>query len=464
MEVTQIQAQGLKREFNVVLPAAEIAQRVEGQLAEIKAKANIPGFRPGKVPISHLKRLYGRSIMAEVVQEAVNEANRKIVDENELRPAIEPKIIFADDGRDLEKVFEARFDFEFKVALEVLPKIEVHGLDDIEIERLVAEVSSSDIDQVLARLAETSRSFAPKGGEAVAEAGDKVTLNFIGTIDGESFDGGSGQDVDVVLGSGSFLPGFEARIEGMKSGERRTIAVTFPDNYTAAKLAGKLASFDVTVNSVAAPGKIEIGDDLAAGLGFENLAKLKDGIRANVERDYLAASRARWKRDLLDALDKKFLFEVPESMVSQEFDTIWRQVEAERSQNGRSYEDNHTTEQAERADYQKIAERRVRLGLLLAEIGEGAKIKVTAEEVAQAVARRARAFKGEDKAVWNYYRKNPRALAELRAPLFEEKVIDYIISQVKLTDKTVSKDELLNVAGSEDDRAKENRSLEAVQE
>jgi trigger factor len=250
----------------------------------------------------------------------------------------------------------------------------------------------------------------------------------------------------------------------MKSGERRTIAVTFPDNYTAAKLAGKLASFDVTVNSVSAPGKIEIGDDLAAGLGFENLAKLKDGIRANVERDYLAASRARWKRDLLDALDKKFLFEVPESMVSQEFDTIWRQVEAERSQNGRSYEDNHTTEQAERADYQKIAERRVRLGLLLAEIGEGAKIKVTEEEVAQAVTRRARAFKGEDKAVWNYYRKNPRALAELRAPLFEEKVIDYIISQVKLTDKTVSKDELLNVAGSEDDRAKENRSLEAVQE
>src|SRR3984893_8719332 len=389
MEVTQIQAQGLKREFNVVLPAAEIAQRVEGQLAEIKAKANIPGFRPGKVPISHLKRLYGRSIMAEVVQEAVNEANRKIVDENELRPAMEPKIIFADNGRDLEKVFEARFDFEFKVALEVLPKIEVHGLDDIEIERLVAEVSSSDIDQVLARLAETSRSFAPKGGEAVAEAGDKVTLNFIGTIDGESFDGGSGQDVDVVLGSESFLPGFEAQIEGMKSGERRTIAVTFPDNYTAAKLAGKLASFDVTVNSVATPGKIEIGDDLAAGLGFENLAKLKDGIRANVERDYLAASRARWKRDLLDALDKKFLFEVPESMVSQEFDTIWRQVEAGRSQNGRSYEDNHTTEQAERADYQKLAERRVRLGLLLAEIGEGAQIKVTDEEVSQAVARRA---------------------------------------------------------------------------
>jgi trigger factor len=464
MEVTQIQAQGLKREFNVLLLADDLAQRVEGQLAEIKAKAHIPGFRPGKVPISHLRRLYGRSILAEVVQEAVNEANRKIVDENELRLAMEPKFIFADDGRDLEKVFEARSDFEFKVALEVLPKIEVQGLDAIEIERLVAEVSSSDIDQVLLRLAETNRSYAPKGGEAIAETGDKVTLNFAGTIDGVPFDGGSGKDLDLVLGSANFLPGFEAQIEGMKGGERRTITVTFPDNYNAAKLAGKLASFDVTLNSVAAPGKTEIGDELATGLGFENLAKLRDGIRANVERDYLAASRARWKRDLLDALDKKFLFEVPESMVSQEFDAIWRQIEAERSQSGRSYDDDHTTEQAERAEYQRIAERRVRLGLLLAEIGEFAKIKVTEEEIAQAVARRARASRGEDKVVWDVYRKDPRALAEVKASLFEEKVIDYVISQVKVTDKTVSKDELLNALGNEDDHATESRSLEAVQE
>src|ERR1700730_16269235 len=236
MEVTQIQAQRLKPEFNVLLPAADLAQRVEGQLAEIKAKAHIPGFRPGKVPVSHLKRLYGRSIMAEVVQDAVKEANRKIVDENELRLAREPKIIFGDNNSDLEKVFEARSDLVFKVALEVLPKINVLGLDEIEIERLVAEVSPSDIDQVLLRLAETNRSYAPKNGEAIAERGDKVTLNFAGTIDGETFDGGSGKDVDLVLGSGSFLPGFEAQIDGMKAGERRAITVTFPDNYGAAKL------------------------------------------------------------------------------------------------------------------------------------------------------------------------------------------------------------------------------------
>jgi trigger factor len=463
MEVTQTQAQGLKREFKVVLPAADIAQRVDGQLAEIKAKARIPGFRPGKVPVTHLKRLYGRSIMADAVHEAVNEANRKIVEENALRLAGSPKVVFQENDQGLEQIFEAQSDLVFTVALEVLPKIEMSGFEGIKIERLVAEVSPSDVDQVLTRLAETNRSYAPKGAEAAAEAGDKATLSFTGTIDGEPFDGGSGQDVDVVLGSGSFLPGFEAQVEGMKPGERRTINVTFPDNYSAAKLAGKAALFDVALSAIAAPGKIEIGDELATGLGFEDLAKLKEAIRANVERDYLAASRVRWKRDLLDVLDEKFLFEVPESMVAQEFEGVWQQIAAERRDSGRSYEDDQTTEEAERAECQKIAERRVRLGLLLAEIGENANIKVTDDEVAQAVARRARAFPGDGKVLFDYYHRNPQALAEVRAPLFEEKVVDYIISKVKLTDKTVSKDELLSVHGSEDKDAKSGSPLEAVQ-
>jgi trigger factor len=462
MEVTQTQAEGLKREFKIVLPAADVAQRVDGQLAEIKAKAQIPGFRPGKVPISHLKRLYGRSIMADAVQEAVKEANRKIVEENELRLAGSPKVVFQDHDKGLEQIFEAQSDFVFTVALEVLPKIDPPSLEGIEIERLVAEVSPNDVEQMLTRLAETNRSYVPKGEEAIADPGDKATLNFAGTIDGEAFDGGSGKDVDVVLGSGSFLPGFETQIEGMKPGERRTINVTFPDNYSAPKLAGKVAQFDVTLNSVAAPGKIEIGDELAKSLGFDDLAKLKEGIRANIEREYLAASRVKWKRDLLDALDKKFLFEVPESMVAQEFEAVWQQITAERRETGRSYEEDRTTEEAERADCQKIAERRVRLGLLLAEIGESAKIKVTDAEIAEAVARRARAFPGEGKAVFDYYRKNPQALAEVRAPLFEEKVVDYIISKVKLTDKTVSKDELLNAQNGEDKDGKNGSAPEAV--
>jgi trigger factor len=474
MEVTQTQAQGLKREFNVVLPAADLAQRVDEQLSELKAKARIPGFRPGKVPVSYLKRLYGRSIIAEAVQEAVNEANRKIVEDHELRLALEPKIVVPDENKDLEKLFEAQSDFVFTVALEVLPKIEVHGLGDIEIERLTVEVSPNDIDTVLARLAENNRSYTPKGDDAAAEAGDRVNLNFTGTVDGEPFEGGSGQDVDLVLGSGKFPPGFESQIEGMKTGEQRTIALAFAESYGQPKLAGKQASFEVTLNAIAAPGGIAIDDSLAQGLGFEDLPKLKEGIRASIERDYSAASRARWKRILLDALDEKFRFEVPESMVSQEFDGIWRQVEAERSHasqgsehehvhdhghdhehqhdndhahaHERHHDHDHATDEAERADYYKIAERRVRLGLLLAEIGENAKVTVTDEEVTQAIARRAQAFPGEARAMWDYYRKNPRALAEIRAPLFEEKVIDYIITQIKVTDRTVAKDELMNAA------------------
>jgi len=445
MQVTQTYAQGLKREFKVVLAAADLAERVEGQLIEVKAKARIPGFRPGKVPVSHLKRLYGRSIMAEVVQGAINEANHKIIEDNQLRLAMDPKIDFPGHGQEIEKVFEAQADLAFTVALEVLPKIEPGGFEDIAIERLVAGVSAADIDHVLARLAEQNRVYTAKEGEPVAENGDKATLDFTGKVDGEPFEGNSGENVDVVLGLGSFLPGFEAQIEGMKIGESRAIRLTFPDDYSAAGLAGKAATFDVTLKGAAAPAEVEIGDEFAKGFGFEDMAKLKDAIRANIERDHLAASRAKWKRDLLDALDKKYVFEVPEGLVRQEFEAVWRKVEAERNRNERSYEDDNTTEEAERADYLKIAERRVRLGLLLAEIGARAAIKVSDEEVSQALAQRARAFPDQEKIVWDYYRKNPRALAEIRAPLFEDKVVDHIISQVKLTDRKVSRDELLKV-------------------
>jgi trigger factor len=443
MEVTQTRAQGLKREFKVVLAAAELASRVEGQLAAVRAKARIPGFRPGKVPVSHLRRLYGRSIMAEVVQDAVNEANRKIVEDNQLRLAMDPKIDFAADGQEIEKVFDAQADLAFTVALEVLPKIEAGGFEDIEIERLTASVSGADVDQVLARLAESNRVYTAKDGEAAAENGDKATLDFTGMIDGAPFEGGSGENIDVVLGSGSFLPGFEAQIAGMKAGESRTILVTFPVDYGVASLAGKAATFDVTLKGAAVPAAVEIDDQFAKSLGFEDLAKLKAAIHANIERDHRAASREKWKRDLLDALDKRYIFAVPEGLVAQEFATVWRKVEAEQKRSGRSFEDDNTTEEAARADYLKIAERRVRLGLLLAEVGARADVKVSDEEVSQALAKRARAFPGQEKIVWDYYRKNPGALAEIRAPLFEEKVVDLIISQVKLTERTVSRDEML---------------------
>lgn len=450
MQVSETLAQGLKREFKVVLPAADLATRLEGQLAEVQAKARINGFRPGKVPVAHLKRLYGRSIMAEVVQEAVNEAQRKIVEDNALRLALEPKIDFAGEQDEIEKAFEAQADFAFTVALELLPKIEVGSLDDVEIERLVADVGDAEVDEVLNRLGEQNRAYVAKEGDAaVAASGDKVTIDFVGKIDGEPFEGGTAQDEEVVLGSGRFIPGFEAQVEGLKVGESRTISVTFPENYASARLAGKAATFDVALKAAAGPAELAIDDELAKAYGLEDLAKLKELIQSNVARDYDAASRRKWKRALLDALDKKYAFDLPEGLVAQEFDTVWRKIEAEQSRAGRSFEDEGTTEEAARADYRQIAERRVRLGLLLAEIGEQAGVKVSDEEVSQALIERARSFPGQEKIVWDYYRKHPEALAEIRAPLFEEKVVDYVVGLIKVTDKKVSKDELLKIADEE---------------
>ncbi|HLH11910.1 MAG TPA: trigger factor [Methylovirgula sp.] len=442
MQVTETLAEGLKREYKVVLAAQDLASRVDSQLADIQSKARINGFRPGKVPVAHLKRLYGRSIMAEVVQEAVNEANRKIIEDNNLKLAGAPKIELPEDADELKEAFDAKSDFAYKVAVELLPKFEIGSFDTIEIERLVADIPEEDVDTAVKNIAERNRPYTPKEGEGAAEKGDKVTVDFIGTIDDEAFEGGSATDIDLVLGSGSFIPGFEDQVEGMKVGETRKISVTFPETYAEPKLAGKPAQFSVTVKAIAAPGELKIDDEFAKSLGFEDLAKMREAARTAFEREEEAISRRKWKRELLDALDQKFTFELPSSLVDQEFDLIWRQAEAERKAEGRSFEDDGTTEEAERAEYRAIAERRVRLGLVLAEIGEKAAIKVSDEEVNQALYLRARNFPGRERQFVEYYRKNPELMNEIRGPIFEEKVVDHILTQTKLTDRHVSKDEL----------------------
>ncbi|ACB95805.1 trigger factor [Beijerinckia indica] len=445
MQVTETLSQGLKREYKVVLPAADIASRLDEQLQEMKAKVRINGFRPGKVPVAHLKRLYGRSVMLDVVQEAVNEANRKILEENNLRPAGEPRIDFDGEKEDMEKAFESTADFAFKVALEILPKFEIGGFEDIAIERFVADVPEEEVERILGRFADQNRAYEPRAEGAAAEKGDKVTIDFVGKIDGEPFEGGSGEDIDLVLGSESFIPGFEDQVIGLKVGEQRQIAVTFPEDY-AAKLAGKAATFDVTVKQVAAPGEQTIDDELAKAFGYETLEAMKEQIRTTISDEYAAASRAQWKRALLDELDKKYQFELPEGLVENEFATVWRKVELDQQRSGKTFEEEGTTEEAARADYRKIAERRVRLGLLLAEIGEKAGIVVPDEEVGKALVERARAFPGQEKMIWDFYRQNPKALNEIRAPLFEDKTVDYILTQAKVTDTKVSKDELLKKA------------------
>lgn len=444
MQVTQIRAEGLKREFKIVVPAADLAARAEAQLSEMKDRVRINGFRPGKVPLAHVRRLYGRSVMADIVNNMVGEANKKIVDDNAIKLAMEPKLDFegGDDG--VKSVIEGNADFAWTVSVEVVPAFEIGDLSDIAIERPKADVPDADVQTALENLARRNVSYSEKTGKSAASAKfDRVTVDFVGTINGEPFEGGEGTDIVVDLGSNTFIPGFEDQLIGVKAGQDKTVDVTFPGNYLNSKLAGQKASFAVKVKKIEAPGELTIDDELAKSVGLEDLEKLKDAMRSNFARELDVVSRRKVKRQLLDALDTRFTFELPPTLVEQEFDSVWRQVRADMEAANRTFEDEKTTEEEAKAEYRRIAERRVRLGLVLAEIGEKAGVQVTDDEVTRAVVDRARQFPGQEQQVWEFYRKNPGAIAQLRAPIFEDKVVDHILGIVKVTDTTVSKDDLL---------------------
>ena len=448
MQVTQTLSEGLKREFKVVLPAADLHARLEKELADLQGKVRLNGFRPGKAPLTHLKRLYGKNVMADVVENAVNEVNQKIIGENKLRLAMQPQIALSDNKEEVEKAFEAQGDLSYTVSLETLPEIEVGSFEDIALERPVFKAPEDEVEKTLSRMADQNRAFSEKDGEAAK--GDKVTIDFLGKIDDVAFEGGAGTNIDVVIGSETFIPGFEDQLVGVKKGDEKVVTATFPEAYGAPHLAGKTAQFDVTVKSVNAPGEVELNDEFAKNFGFDEIDKLRDAIRANMQKGYDSASRDKAKRRLLDALDTRYSFPLPQGLVDQEFSQIWGQVEAERKQTGKSFEDEGTTEDAARADYRKIAERRVRLGLLLAAVGEKEKVEIKDDEVTQALVEKARQFPGQERQVWDFYQKNPQALAELRAPIFEEKVVDAILGQAKITDIEVSKDELFKLEDEDD--------------
>jgi trigger factor len=443
MQVTETLSQGLKREYDISLPASDLAAKLNGQLEDLKAKVRINGFRPGKVPVEHLRKVYGRSVMADVVQEAIASANKKIVDDNQLRLAREPKVELPTDQAAIDAALEARGDLNFKVALEVLPVFEVGDFSQISLERLTTGVEPADVENALDRLAEERRSYSEKPTGATAEINDRVTIDFDGTIDGVPFEGGDGRDVQVALGSNTFLPGFEDQLIGVAVGDKRTVRATFPEAYAAPALAGKTADFSVTVKAVAGRDPFALDDEFAKGLGSETVDKLKETVRDRLAAEYARVSRDKVKRELLDKLDKLYSFELPEGLVTQEFNSIWEQVTREQQASGRTFADENTTEESARSDYRKIAERRVRLGLLLAEVGTRAELKVSDEEMTQALVARARSFPGQEKQVWDFYRNNAQALAELRAPIYEEKVVDHILSLAKVEERSVAKEELL---------------------
>jgi trigger factor len=449
MQVTETLSQGLKREYDISLPASDLAAKLNGQLADLKAKVRINGFRPGKVPVEHLRKVYGKSVMADVVQEAIASANKKIVDDNHLRLAREPKVELPSDQATIDAALEARGDLNFKVALEVLPVFEIGDFSQISLERLTADVEPSDVETALDRLVEERRAYREKPAGATAEVHDRITIDFDGTIDGVPFEGGEGRDIQVALGSNTFLPGFEDQLVGVVVGDKRMVRATFPEAYAVRALAGKTAEFDTTVKAVAARDPLAIDDEFAKGMGSESLDKLKETIRDRLGAEYARFSREKIKRQLLDKLDKLYSFELPEGLVDQEFNSIWEQVAREQQASGRTFPDENTTEEAARADYRKIAERRVRLGLLLAEVGTKAEVKVADEEVTQALVARARSFPGQEKQVWDFYRNNSQALAELRAPIYEEKVVDHILGLAKVEELKVTREVLLKPGDDE---------------
>jgi trigger factor len=451
MQVTETLSEGLKHEFQVSVPAADLDAKADAKLVDLKDKVRINGFRPGKVPVAHLKKIYGKSVMAETIDQTIRDTNTQIFTERGFRLATEPKVTMPTEEAEVEKILSGQSDLTYTVAVEVVPAITLADFKTFSVEKPVADITDADVDEAIKRLADANRSYAAKAEGAKAESGDRVKVNFKGTIDGVAFDGGTGEGIDVVIGSNTFIPGFEDQLIGIGVGETRTLKVAFPKNYLNNDLAGKDAEFETTATAIETPEEKVVDDEFAKTLGLESLDKLKQLMRDRLAGEFNQATRQRVKRALLDRLDETHKFDAPPSLIDEEFNLMWNSVKAEMDSSGKTFADENTTEEKAKEEYRTIADRRVRLGLVLSEIGEKNKITVTDDEVSRAVIERARSMPGREKEVWDFYRSNPQALAQLRAPIYEDKVVDFILELANVTEKKVSKDELFK--DDENDKA-----------
>jgi trigger factor len=442
MQVTETLAEGLKHEFKISVPASDLDAKADAKLVDLKDKVKLNGFRPGKVPVSHLKKVYGRSVMAETIDQTIRDTNTQIFTDRGFRLATEPKITMPTEQAEVEELLAGKTDLTYTVAIEVVPTIQLADFKTFSVEKPVVEVTDAEVDEAIKRIADQNRPYAAKAEGTKAETGDRVTISFKGSINGELFDGGTGEGIPVVIGAGQFIPGFEEQLVGMGTGETRTLKVSFPKNYASEKLAGQPAEFETTATLIEAPGDTEINDEFAKTLGLESLDKLKEAARERLVAEFAGATRQRVKRALLDRLDDSHKFEAPPSLIAEEFNLMWNSIKAEMESSGKTFADEDTTEEAAKEEYQKIADRRVRLGLVLSEIGEKNKITVTDDEVSRAVIERARSMPGREKEVWDYYRNNANALAQLRAPIYEDKVVDFILELANVTEKKVSREDL----------------------
>lgn len=440
MQITETTNSGLKRELKVVIGAEELDNKLEARLVDLKDKVQIKGFRPGKVPVTHLRKMYGRSVMAEVLQETVTETSRNALTERDERPAFEPEIKLTEDKEEIDQIMDGKADLAYTMAFEILPEIEIKDMSSYKFEKLVAEVDEKEHQRGIDQVLEGRVDYAAV--EREAQDKDRVIIDFLGRIDGEAFDGGAAEDTPVILGQGQFIPGFEEGLLGSKAGDEKDVTTTFPEEYQVEALAGKEAIFEVKVKEVAEPKAPELNDEFATSMGLENVDKFKDAVKEKLQEELDTVSKNRLKRELLDKLEESHQFDLPEKLVSSEFDAIWGQLTTEMAQKNKSFEDEGTTEEEERKKYQDIAERRVRLGLIVSEIGSKNELKISDEEVQQALINKASQFPGQERQVLTFYQQNPQALAELRAPLFEEKVVDFILELASVSEKKVSIDEL----------------------
>lgn len=440
MQVTEVANEGLKRAYSVVVPASDIAAEREKRLAQLGRELRLPGFRPGKVPAKVVQQRYGQAVMGEVLEQSVNNATQQVVSDRGLRPALQPKIELVN--------FNEGSDLEFKVELEVLPEVPMPDFAGIELERLKAEPSEEQISKALESIAQRNRKLEDVTEERGAEKGEVAVCDFVGRINGEAFPGGSATDMPIEVAGEGFIPGFTEQLEGIKPGETRTISVTFPEEYGAKELAGKAAEFEVTCKALKKPVLPAQDDEFAKSLGFEDLGKLKDAVRESLQREYDSLSRLKVKRALLDALSSRADFAVPEGMVDAEFSQIWQRVEADLKAGRLDEDDKGKDEATLKEDYRKIAERRIRLGLLLSEIGRTNNITVTGEELGRAMRQEAARYPGQEQQVMEFFRKNPQAAENLRSPIFEEKVVDFMLELAKVNDRNVTPEELSSAAAA----------------
>ncbi|MGN6515905.1 MAG: trigger factor [Rhizomicrobium sp.] len=437
MQITETVNQELRREYKIVIPANDLDKRLLGKIEEIKPRMNMKGFRPGKAPVSFLKKTFGKQMMGEIVEQAVNESSQQAVKDNNLKPAFPPRVDLASE---IEQVVTGKSDLEFIVKVDLMPEFALADVSKLKVEKLVSDVTQEQVDEAILKLAEQTRSYSERDG--AAEKDDQINIDFVGSVDGEEFPGGKAEGFNLVLGSGQFIPGFEDQLIGAKAGDKRDVKVKFPADYPEAKLADKDAVFAVTVHKVSKPDPIEVNDDMAKKLGLDSLAVLNDRVRDQLKADYGNASRLHLKRRILDALDTEHNFPLPPTMVEGEFDAIWRAVQAELEREGKKPEDEADSEEELKKEYHDIAERRVRLGLVLARLGEQNGITIAPEEINRAIAMRARQFPGQEQQVFQFYQNNPQALAEIRAPIFEDKVVDFIAELAQVTEKPVDRETL----------------------